>query len=94
MNPRKKLQDSINESGYDYKLKTNMQLINTITDFGFGETEFHTADIERLIKEHQLLLSTLKRALEYVERNKGSLAPFPTRSELDEYNSVIDCVSF
>ena len=53
------LQEVLNESGEDYTLKTNQELINIIIDFGCGETEFHTADIERLIKEHKKLVETL-----------------------------------
>jgi hypothetical protein len=36
----------------DYTLKTNDELLKIIEDFGCGETEFHTADIELLIKEN------------------------------------------
>lgn len=59
MNYRKQIQESLDESQEDYKLKTNIELINVICDFGCGETEFHTADIERLIKEHKKLIEVL-----------------------------------
>lgn len=60
MNYRYKLQENLDESGDGYNLKTNQELVNVIIDFGCGETEFHTADIERLIKEHRKLIETLK----------------------------------
>ena len=53
INYRKKLQESI---GNDYILKSNNQLIGIISEFGCGETDFHTADIERLIKENEALI--------------------------------------
>jgi hypothetical protein len=59
MNYRKKLQESLDESGDGYALKTNSELINMIKDFGCGETEFHTADIERLIKENKKMVSVI-----------------------------------
>lgn len=52
MNYKEELQESLDECGEDYILKTNKELIDVICDFGMGETEFHTADIERLIKEN------------------------------------------
>lgn len=51
MNIKEELQDSLDESGDDYILKTNKELIDIISVFGCGETEFHTVDVERLIKE-------------------------------------------
>jgi len=59
MNYRKEIQESLDESQEDYKLKTNIELINVISDLGCGETEFHTADIERLIQEHKKLIEVL-----------------------------------
>lgn len=59
MNYRKEIQESLDENQEDYKLKTNLELINVICDFGCGEKEFHTADIERLIKEHKKLIEVL-----------------------------------
>ena len=43
----------------DYTLKTDEELIEQISLFGCGEDEFHTADVERLIKEKDLLLNEL-----------------------------------
>lgn len=60
MNYRYKIQETLNEQEDSYTLKTNKELVNLIIDFGCGETEFHTADIERLIKEHSKLIETLK----------------------------------
>ena len=57
---REHLQESCNEVD-DYVLKTDDEIIDIIIQFGLGETEFHTADIERLIRE--------KRALEKIVEN-------------------------
>lgn len=59
-NHRLEMQNSIDECGEDYILKTNEELIDIICDFGFGETEFHTADINRIIVEHEKLIEILK----------------------------------
>lgn len=52
MNYKEELQESLDEYEDGYILKTNKELIDIICYFGMGETEFHTADIERLIKEN------------------------------------------
>jgi len=59
MNYRYKLQETLNDEEVLYTLKTNTELIDMIIDFGCGETEFHTADIERLVKEHKKLIEVL-----------------------------------
>jgi hypothetical protein len=56
---RKELQDSLEESGNDYKLKTDDEIIDMIIDFGCGETEFHTVDINRIIVENQRMKALL-----------------------------------
>lgn len=48
------LQETIDEND-DYVLKTNEELIDIISEYGIGETEFHTADIERLLTENIFL---------------------------------------
>jgi len=58
---RKQIQDNLDESGDGYILKTDSELIDIIANFGNGETEFHTADIERLLREKHFL----------EERNEG-----------------------
>lgn len=35
----------------DYDLKTDEELVDIITNFGCGETKFHTADVERILTE-------------------------------------------
>ena len=52
----KMIQDGLDENDDGYILKTDEQLIDIIINFGNGDTEFHTADIERLILEKQQLL--------------------------------------
>ena len=56
----KMIQDGLDENDDGYILKTDKQLIDIIINFGNGETEFHTADIERLIREKQQLEKQLK----------------------------------
>lgn len=56
----KMIQDGLDENDDGYILKTDEQLIDIIINFGNGETEFHTADIERLIREKQQLEKQLK----------------------------------
>ena len=56
----KMIQDGLDENDDGYILKTDEQIIDTIINFGCGETEFHTSDIERLIREKQQLEKQLK----------------------------------
>lgn len=56
---REELQDSLWESGDDYILKTDEEIIEMISDFGCGETEFHTVDINRIIVENQRMKELL-----------------------------------
>lgn len=56
----KMIQDGLDENDDGYILKTDEQIIDIIINFGNGETEFHTADIERLIREKQQLEKQLK----------------------------------
>lgn len=65
MNYRYKLQESLNENDENYTLKTNEELKDVIRNFGCGEIEFHTADIERILKEHEKLYE-ITQALVYV----------------------------
>lgn len=67
MNIKEELQESLDESGDDYILKTNKELINIIYDFGCGETEFHTVDIERLIKENDKQYEIIRSLIEFNE---------------------------
>lgn len=52
------LQDALYDMD-DYTLKTDEELVNKIKGFGCGHTEFHTADIERLLKENEFLKAQL-----------------------------------
>lgn len=56
-----KMQETIDiykESGY--QLKTDSELIAKIAEFGFGELEFHTADIERLVTQSGIAFNALE----------------------------------
>ena len=52
-NIREQLQEMEDEQLDGYQLKTNEDIINTIREFGNGETEFHTLDINRLVVENE-----------------------------------------
>ena len=67
MNYKEELQESLDESGDDYILKTNKEIIDVICDFGCGETEFHTVDIERLIKENDKQYEIIRSLIEFNE---------------------------
>lgn len=59
MKTLKEYQEIINET-HDYKLKTNEELIKILIQEGFGNAEFNTADIERIIKQNQEMEKELK----------------------------------
>lgn len=42
-----------------YQLKTDSELVGKISEFGFGELEFHTADIERLVTQSGIAFNAL-----------------------------------
>lgn len=64
MNYRLQIQENLDERDENYVLKTNSELIDMIIDFGCGETEFHTADIERLIKENKKMVSVIENLVD------------------------------
>ena len=64
MNYRYKIQENLDVDSDGYVLKTNAELVNMIIDFGCGETEFHTADIERLIKENKKMVSVIENLVD------------------------------
>ena len=45
--------DKSREGLHDYTLKTDEEIIKILCEFGSGETDFHTADVERLLKQKQ-----------------------------------------
>lgn len=67
INYKEELQESLDEYGEDYILKTNEELIDIICDFGCGETEFHTVDIERLIKENDKQYEIIDELIKFIE---------------------------
>lgn len=58
---RDRIQQSLDDSGEQYILKSDGEIINTIAEFGLGDLEFNTADIERLIMEKQALWCFLQK---------------------------------
>ena len=67
INYKKELQESLDECGEDYILKINEELIDIICDFDMGETEFHTVDIERLIKENDKQYEIIDELIKFIE---------------------------
>jgi len=63
MNIKEQLQESLD----DYTLKSDKEIIDQICHFGCGETEFHTADIERVIKEKQHLEKKLNDLINWMK---------------------------
>ena len=67
INYKEELQESLDEYGEDYILKINEELIDIICDFDMGETEFHTVDIERLIKENDKQYEIIDELIKFIE---------------------------
>jgi hypothetical protein len=76
MTIREELQQMEDEQEDGYQLKTNEEIIDIISEFGNGETEFHTLDINRLVVEND----RAKRLIEMFEHDK-------TRHELPNNNN-------
>lgn len=55
----KELQEMEDEQENGYQLKTDEQIIDIICEFGNGETEFHTIDINRLIVDNRRMKGKL-----------------------------------
>ncbi len=51
------------QKGLDYTLKTNIVLYDQISAFGEGMLAFHTADIERLIRENALMRARIEELI-------------------------------
>lgn len=56
---REELQQMEDEQVDGYQLKSNEDIIDIISEFGNGETEFHTLDINRLVVENQRMKKVL-----------------------------------
>lgn len=73
-----------------YKLKSDEEIIEFISNFGYGETEFHTADVERLRWEKDFWKN---KCLTILEEIKNFNQKMPSHIEeyfnLDEYNKLI-----
>lgn len=57
---RKEIQEELDYYEGAYQLKSNEEIIEAITDFGSGECEFHTADINRLVVDNQRMEKLLR----------------------------------
>lgn len=57
------IKEQIQENLEDYTLKTNEEIIDQLTEFGLGETEFHTADVERLIQENDFYKNQYEKVM-------------------------------
>ena len=85
MNIKEQLQEGLD----DYILKTNEELVDDIICFGLGETDFHTTDIERLIKENEYLKKEVVASeLETLNIPDDFL---PSRQEMDK--EIISIIS-
>ena len=67
----------------DYKLKTDDELKGQISEFGDGVTEFHTADIERLIREKDEVQKELEELRRHPRLVSVSLSASPTIHEIN-----------
>ena len=67
MNIKEEIQENLDECGEDYILKTNKELIDVICNFGMGETEFHTGDVERLIVENEKQNKIIHELIKFIE---------------------------
>ncbi len=78
---REELQQMEDEQVDGYQLKSNEDIIDIISEFGNGETEFHTLDINRLVVEND-------RAKKLIELFKASKTfhelPNDTTAEYNE----------
>ena len=79
-NIREQLQESENESNTGLVLKTNEEIIDMISEFGNGELEFQTVDIERLVVENE----RAKKLIQYFNKTK-IIKELPNDNE-GEYN--------
>jgi hypothetical protein len=80
MKIKEQLQELEDEYESGYTLKTNKEIINIISQFGNGETEFHTVDIERLVVEN-------KKAVDLIELFKSNKISHEIPNEnTGEYN--------
>jgi len=69
------LQERLYEESYeDYQLKTNEEIIDIIINFGSGETEFHTEDINRIIVENQKMKKDINEIVECQNNPTKTLA--------------------
>jgi len=66
------IRHSIQEGLEDYILKTDLELIKSIIDFGCGELEFHTTDIERLIRENKFRQQKIEQLEKEVDKAKSN----------------------
>lgn len=57
---RKELQEMENSQVDGYQLKTNEEIIDIISKFGNGKTEFHTLDINRIVVENEQVKRLIK----------------------------------
>ena len=67
------IKETLQENLDDYSLKTNKELIDKLTDFGSGETEFHTADIERVVVENERAKNAIDRSIKKWTEKKEQL---------------------
>lgn len=57
---REEIQEELDYYEGSYQLKSNEEIIEMIKDFGNGELEFHTTDINRLVVDNQRMEKLLR----------------------------------
>jgi hypothetical protein len=88
------IREMLQENLDDYILKTDDELVDMIINFGCGELEFHTVDIERLIREKRQLEEKIEglieipknRTFKVVKRNPNNNQQIKKRT----YSSIED----
>lgn len=60
-NFKEEFQFSLDNCYDSYQMKSDEEILEIISNFGCGETQFHTADIERIIREKQALYDLLNK---------------------------------
>lgn len=67
---RKEIQEELDYYEGAYQLKSNEEIIEIIKDFGSGECEFHTTDINRLVVDNLRMEKLLRELAKDYKKEK------------------------
>lgn len=81
MKIRDELQQYEEDTGSNYRLKTNEEIIDYIVNYGHGEINFHTVDINRLVVESERVAQIIPH-LEILQLHHQ----VPNKENTSEYN--------